>query len=157
MFRAVLAAAVSLAIAGPVAAEPVLYRNATLIDGTGTPGRPGMSVLVDGERIKDVQPNDRLPAPAGAQSLPTITGTVLRQAAGRVHIPAHSWPTDPLTARELEVLALLPTRLTNKELAARYFVSVNTIKSHMSHIYRKLDVTTRNEAIKRADELGLLQ
>ena len=90
-------------------------------------------------------------------SLPTITGTVLRQAAGRVHIPAHSWPTDPLTARELEVLALLPTRLTNKELAARYFVSVNTIKSHMSHIYRKLDVTTRNEAIKRADELGLLQ
>jgi len=92
-----------------------------------------------------------------APSLPTIAGTVLRRAAGRAHIPAHSWPTDPLTARELEVLALLPTRLTNGELAARYFVSVNTIKTHMSHIYRKLDVTNRNEAIKRAADLGLLE
>ena len=92
-----------------------------------------------------------------APSLPAIAGTVLRQAAGRTHIPAHSWPTDPLTARELDVLALLPTRLTNRELAARYFVSVNTIKSHMSHIYRKLDVANRNEAIKRANELGLLK
>lgn len=92
-----------------------------------------------------------------APALPAIAGTVLRQAAGRAFIPAHSWPSDPLTAREQEVLALLPTRLTNRELAARYFVSVNTIKSHMSHIYRKLDVANRNEAIKRANELGLLE
>ena len=74
--RAVLAGAFSLAIAGAAAAEPVLYRNATLIDGTGTPARPGMSVLVDGERIKDVQSNDRLPAPAGARVV-DLTGKYL--------------------------------------------------------------------------------
>jgi len=60
-------AAMAGALAGPAAAETVLYRNATLIDGTGTPGRPGMSVLVEGERIKEVQPADRLAAPIGAR------------------------------------------------------------------------------------------
>ena len=65
MFRTILAAGV-VAIAAPAAAQPVLYRNAILIDGTGAPARPGMSVLVDGERIKDVQPTDKLPAPPGA-------------------------------------------------------------------------------------------
>jgi LuxR family maltose regulon positive regulatory protein len=96
-------------------------------------------------------------AALGAPSLPPIADTVLRQAAGRAHPPAENRPSEPLTDREMEVLVLLPTRFTNKELAARYFVSVNTIKSHMSHIYRKLDVTNRNEAIRRASELGLLE
>ena len=71
-------------------------------------------------------------------------------------MPARSGPADPLTEREMEVLVLLPTRFTNSELAARYFVSVNTIKSHMAHIYRKLEVSNRNESIERATELGLL-
>lgn len=59
--------ALALALAGPAAAQTVLYRNATLIDGTGTPGRPGMSVLVEGERISRVLPDARLAAPAGAR------------------------------------------------------------------------------------------
>lgn len=63
---------------------------------------------------------------------------------------------DPLTDRELELLAYLPTRYTNVELARRFFVSVNTIKTHMAHIYRKLDASTRDGAIERARELGLL-
>ena len=81
MFRAVLAGlpvllVAALTLAGPASAQPVLYRNATLIDGTGAPGRPGMSVLVDGERIKDVQPADRLTAPAGARVV-DLTGKYL--------------------------------------------------------------------------------
>ena len=63
---------------------------------------------------------------------------------------------EPLTARELELLAYLPSRLTNAELAARCFVSVNTVKTHMAHIYRKLDASGRDAAIARARELGLL-
>jgi LuxR family maltose regulon positive regulatory protein len=96
-------------------------------------------------------------AALGAPSLPAIAGTVLRQAAGRTPSPVRRTLTEPLTEREMEVLVLLPTRFTNRELAARYFVSVNTIKSHMSHIYRKLEVTNRSEAIERANELGLLE
>jgi LuxR family maltose regulon positive regulatory protein len=64
--------------------------------------------------------------------------------------------TEPLTDRERELLAYLPTRLTNAELAARFFVSVNTIKTHMAHIYRKLDAPNRSTAVARATELGLL-
>ena len=56
----------------------------------------------------------------------------------------------------MEVLSYLPSRLTNAELAERCFVSVNTIKTHMAHIYQKLAVPNRNEAIARARELGLL-
>ena len=63
---------------------------------------------------------------------------------------------DPLTDRELEILSYLPSRLTNTELAERCYVSVNTIKTHMAHIYRKLDAANRNEAIVRARQLGLL-
>ena len=66
MFRTILAAGVALA-ATSAAAEPVLYRNATLIDGTGAPARPGMSVLVDGEKIAAVGPATELKAPAGAR------------------------------------------------------------------------------------------
>ncbi|MET1052781.1 MAG: LuxR C-terminal-related transcriptional regulator [Mycetocola sp.] len=63
---------------------------------------------------------------------------------------------EPLTEREQEILVYLPTRYTNVELARRFFVSVNTIKTHMAHIYRKLDATTRDDAIERAREHGLL-
>ena len=59
--------------------------------------------------------------------------------------------------RELELLVLFPTRFTNTELADRFFVSVNTIKSHLAHIYRKLDVSTRSGAIERATQLGLIK
>ncbi len=63
---------------------------------------------------------------------------------------------DPLTDRELEILALMPSRLSNAELAKQCYVSANTIKTHMAHIYRKLEVSNRNEAVKRARDLGLI-
>jgi LuxR family maltose regulon positive regulatory protein len=63
---------------------------------------------------------------------------------------------DPLTDRELEILSYLPSRSTNSEMAQRCYVSVNTIKTHMTHIYRKLEVANRNGAIRRAQEIGLL-
>jgi LuxR family transcriptional regulator, maltose regulon positive regulatory protein len=63
---------------------------------------------------------------------------------------------EPLTDRELEILSYLPSRFTNSEMAQRCYVSVNTIKTHMTHIYRKLDVANRNAAIRRAQEIGLL-
>ena len=57
---------------------------------------------------------------------------------------------------ELEVLSHLPGRSTNAQLAELCYVSVNTIKTHMAHIYRKLGVANRNAAIARAREIGLL-
>ena len=63
---------------------------------------------------------------------------------------------EPLTDRELEVLRYLPGHSTTAELAKLCFVSVNTLKTHVMHIYRKLGVSGRSEAIARARELGLL-
>lgn len=64
--------------------------------------------------------------------------------------------TDPLTEREDAVLRWLPSRLSNGEIAHELSLSINTVKSHVKAIYRKLDVATRRDAITRAQELGLL-
>jgi LuxR family maltose regulon positive regulatory protein len=63
---------------------------------------------------------------------------------------------EPLTDRELSVLRHLPTMMTNTEVAAELYVSVNTVKAHLKRIYRKLDVVNRREAVHRARELGLI-
>ena len=62
----------------------------------------------------------------------------------------------PLTDRELSVLQYLPTMLTYPEVALELFVSVNTVKSHLRHLFAKLDVANRRQAVSRARELGLL-
>ena len=64
--------------------------------------------------------------------------------------------SDPLTAAERRVLDLLPTQLTAAQMAARLFLTTNTVKSHMARIYRKLGVTTRTDAVETARRLGLL-
>ena len=61
-----------------------------------------------------------------------------------------------LSDRELEVLRLLATELTGPEIARHLFVSVNTLRTHSKHIFTKLDVNTRQAAVRRATELGLL-
>ena len=63
---------------------------------------------------------------------------------------------DPLTERELEVLHLLPTHLSSTEIAERLIVSANTIRTHIKNIYSKLGVHSRDEAVLRARDLGLL-
>jgi LuxR family maltose regulon positive regulatory protein len=62
----------------------------------------------------------------------------------------------PLTERELAVLRLLPARLSNREIGRELYVSVNTVRSQVQAIYRKLGVATRAEAVAHARELGLL-
>lgn len=66
-------------------------------------------------------------------------------------------PLDPLTERELAVLIELPTMKSNAEIAGEFFVSVNTVKTHLKSIFRKLDVSTRREAVRRGREIGLLR
>ena len=61
-----------------------------------------------------------------------------------------------LSDRELEVLRLLATDLTGPEIAARLYVSVNTLRTHTKHIFTKLAVNTRRSAVSRAAELHLL-
>jgi LuxR family maltose regulon positive regulatory protein len=68
------------------------------------------------------------------------------------------WPdlTEPLTAREAEVLDLLARRLSNKEIATTLHVSWQTVAKHTNNIYQKLRVTGRRDAVVRAEALGIL-
>ena len=63
---------------------------------------------------------------------------------------------EELTPKELEVLRLLPTRLSRSEIGARLYVSLNTVKTHQRAVYRKLRAEHRGAAVSRARELGLL-
>lgn len=63
---------------------------------------------------------------------------------------------EQLTARERTILQLLPTHLSYVEIGERLFVSVNTVKSNLKSIYRKLGVATRSEAVAAARSAGLL-
>lgn len=65
-------------------------------------------------------------------------------------------PVAPLTERELTVLRYLQSVLTTEEIAAELHVSVNTMKTHMRHIYRKLTASRRGEAVRKAREAQLL-
>jgi DNA-binding CsgD family transcriptional regulator len=56
----------------------------------------------------------------------------------------------PLTRRECEILALLATRLSDKEIAQRLNISPNTVNTHLKRIYRKLGVSTRRQAVAYA-------
>jgi DNA-binding CsgD family transcriptional regulator len=64
--------------------------------------------------------------------------------------------TEPLTARELEVLDLLARRLSNKEIATTLCVSWQTVAKHTNNIYQKLRVVGRREAVERAFALGIV-
>jgi LuxR family maltose regulon positive regulatory protein len=63
---------------------------------------------------------------------------------------------EPLSAREMEVLALLSQRLANKEIAGRLVVSPLTVKRHVTNILQKLGVDSRWDAVERAREIGLV-
>jgi LuxR family maltose regulon positive regulatory protein len=63
---------------------------------------------------------------------------------------------DRLTERELAVLRRLPSSLTTAEIAGLLYVSLNTVKTQIQSVYRKLGVNSRHEAVERARELGLL-
>ena len=61
-----------------------------------------------------------------------------------------------LSKRELEVLQLMAEGLSNQEIAERLFVSLNTIKTHTSNLFEKLDVKRRTQAVEKAKRLSLI-
>jgi LuxR family maltose regulon positive regulatory protein len=89
---------------------------------------------------------DLLPRPAG--SVPSLRGQA-RWARGR-------GLDEALTDTETRVLRYLPTHLTAPEIAAELWLSVNTVNTHTRHLYTKLGVHSRTEAVDRARALGLL-
>ncbi len=86
--------------------------------------------------------------------------TAFAPGAGRknLSVAAHSQTPliEPLSERELEIVSLLARRYTNAEIAQTLTVSVNTVKTHLRHIYEKLGVHDRREAVARARKFNLV-
>jgi len=82
-------------------------------------------------------------------------------AAGDVRAAGTAGPRqpllDPLSERELDVLRLLDSDLSGPAIARELSVSVNTVRTHTQHVYAKLGVTSRREAVRKAARLGLLR
>jgi LuxR family maltose regulon positive regulatory protein len=83
-------------------------------------------------------------------------GTLLAAFPGQGPGPRQTGLVEPLTARELEVLRLLASGRSNAELAAELFVEQSTVKTHLIHLYSKLGVRSRTQAVAHARALGLL-
>jgi len=84
-----------------------------------------------------------------------LVGELLEALDGRSR-PTAPFAVEPLSPRERAVLRYLPTMMSNQEIASELFISVNTVKTHLKAIYRKLDVADRREAVRRARALELL-
>ena len=77
--------------------------------------------------------------------------------AGRTDgVARETQPYEPLTAREAEIMALIARGCSNLEIAETLVLSVGTVKGHINHIFSKLNVRNRTQALLRARELGLL-
>lgn len=94
---------------------------------------------------------------ADAGIAPTMLASASRNAGLAADSRNESFVVgEELTPKELEVLRLLATRLSRREIGERLYVSLNTVKTHQRAIYRKLGVEHRGAAVSRARELGLL-
>ena len=85
-----------------------------------------------------------------------FAGRILDRFDGRLPRPGGSHPAALLTDSELAVLRFLPSHMTNQEIAEALFLSINTIKTHLSSVYRKLGVANRRQAIAQGRRLDLL-
>ncbi|TDD14999.1 response regulator transcription factor [Nonomuraea diastatica] len=88
---------------------------------------------------------------AAARGEAALSPSVATRLLGQVRAPA-----DPLSGRELEILDLIAQGTTNREAAARLFISEATVKTHLLHIYAKLGVNDRAAAVAAAFQRGLL-
>ncbi|MDT3444439.1 MULTISPECIES: response regulator transcription factor [unclassified Pseudofrankia] len=117
---------------------------------------PAIEAGATGYLLKDAPRDDLIRAVrAAARGEAVLSPSVATRLLGQMR--AAPAPTrDPLSARELEILAIVARGATNREVARRLFISEATVKTHLLHIYAKLDVNDRAAAVAEAFGRGLL-
>jgi len=113
---------------------------------------PAIEAGATGYLLKDAPTEELLRAVRAAhRGEPVLSPSVAGRLIGRVRRPRGG-----LSPRELEVLRLVAGGATNREAAARLFISEASVKTHLLHIYNKLDVRDRASAVAEAYRRGLL-
>lgn len=99
---------------------------------------------------------DAIRAVARGESVlpPAVAAVVVRHIAGK---EVAEEATQPLTDRELEVLQWAAQGLANYDIAQRLYISVRTVEAHLTHVYNKLGVSSRTEAVVYAIRQGWIQ
>jgi LuxR family maltose regulon positive regulatory protein len=115
----------------------------------------------EGIKLPFMEPTPRLHAllsdhPSLAARWPVPLRSPASNRAEQSETRRHRSLPEPLTDRELSVLRWLATRMTTAEIATELFVSMNTVKTHLASIYRKLESSSRREAVARGRELHLI-
>jgi DNA-binding NarL/FixJ family response regulator len=114
---------------------------------------PAIEAGATGYLLKDAPRSELLRAVrAAARGEAVLSPSVATRLLGQVRAPAR----EPLSQRELEVLGLIARGASNREAAARLFISEATVKTHVLHIYAKLGVNDRAAAVAAGFERGLL-
>jgi DNA-binding NarL/FixJ family response regulator len=114
---------------------------------------PAIEAGATGYLLKDAPREELIRAVRAAyRGEPVLSPAVARRLMSEVRKPV----AETLSARELDVLRLVAGGATNREAAARLFVSEATIKTHLLHIYEKLGVRDRAAAVAEAYKRGLL-
>lgn len=163
------------ALTGHVAPQPV---SEDWGSGINWPGPAGVAVV--GVRSDVVSDLDVVRSALGSQTPVIVVGGLGRGVAGvREVLPRDCAPhdliaallvmrrqrplqgravaaTDP-TRRELEVVTLLSTGMSNREIAGQLFISEHTVRNHLGHIFGKLGVSSRTQAVMKAGEVGWLR
>jgi LuxR family transcriptional regulator, maltose regulon positive regulatory protein len=159
----------SAPVGGPTALCQAFLLEAIARDALGDPAAAGRAL----ERALDVAGPDRIltmfllhPAPGLLQrqarqrtAHAALIADILSLLAGNRSAPPPADPEpprEPLSDSELHVLRYLPTHLTAREIARELYVSHNTVRTHLRHVYAKLGAHRRSEAVARARALGLL-
>jgi DNA-binding NarL/FixJ family response regulator len=88
---------------------------------------------------------------------PAVTERLLRAITERTPSDVQILPPSPLTERELEILRLLASGFSNREIATALHLATGTVKNHVSTVLQKLGARDRTRAVLRALELGLLE
>ena len=114
---------------------------------------PAIEAGATGYLLKD-SPREELfrAVRAAARGEAVLSPAVASRIMGRMRAPAQ----EPLSQREIEVLALVSRGSTNKDAARKLFISEATVKTHLIHVYAKLGVKDRAAAVAVAFERGLL-
>jgi DNA-binding NarL/FixJ family response regulator len=116
---------------------------------------PAIEAGATGYLLKDA-PRDELfrAVRAAARGESVLSPSVASRLMGQLRAPAPA--REPLSQRELQVLELIARGTTNREAAAKLFISEATVKTHLLHIYAKLGVNDRAAAVAAAFDRGLL-
>jgi DNA-binding NarL/FixJ family response regulator len=115
---------------------------------------PAIEAGATGYLLKDAPRDELLRAVrSAARGEVALSSSVAARLMNRLRAPA---PVGPLSRRELEVLGLVAAGNTNREAAARLFITEATVKTHLINIYAKLDVKDRAAAVAEGYNRGLL-